>query len=303
MFADGFNLSYRLKRDRNHPSVVIYSIGNEIRDSLASRLPTAETLLNICHDLDPTRPVTQGLFRPQINQDYPGNTLDVLDVFGVNYRIDELIEANSYEPRHPIIATEMASSDHGSEWAKVRDNPAVSGYFIWTGVDYLGEADAWSDNPWPYITYPFGLLDRMGRITAAGKTHQGFWTSGNVPPDDPVPASPLSVSLTSDRDEIVTDWNDVAYVRTDITNGSGLVDSAADDLVTFDIEGPGTIVAVDSASPNAEPFRGSDRAAYQGSCYAIVRATGSGDITVTASADGLDSGEVRITGREGSFAL
>lgn len=301
------DLTDTVKRDRNHPSIIIYSIGNEIRDSLETRLPIARRLVDICHTLDPTRPVTQGLFRPQINGDYPGNMLDVLDVFGVNYRIDELIEANKYEPRRPIIATEMPSNDNGTKWAKVRDTAAVAGYFIWTGTDYLGEAETWSDDPWPYITYPFGLLDRMGNLTAAGKRHRDFWTSeaGSSQLTDAtasaVPAPASSVVLSSDKSELVTDWNDLAYVRADITDGSSNINTTASDLITFAIEGPGTIVAVDSASLYAEAFRSNSRTAYQGSCYAIVRATGAGEITVTGSALGLAPTKVHIIGREGRF--
>src|SRR4029077_5965880 len=80
------DLADTLKRDRNHPSVVIYSIGNEIRDSLSSQLTTATNLVKICHDNDPTRPVTAALFRPKDNGYYPGALLTVLDVFGANYR-------------------------------------------------------------------------------------------------------------------------------------------------------------------------------------------------------------------------
>ena len=104
-----------IKRDRNHPSVVLYSIGNEIRDGLASKMATATNLTNICHTTDPTRPVTQALFRPMDSGDFPGATnapasgptmLSILDVFGANYRIAEVIAAIALTPRHAGLVTE-----------------------------------------------------------------------------------------------------------------------------------------------------------------------------------------------------
>jgi beta-galactosidase len=71
--------------------------------------------------------------------------------------------------------------------------------------------------------------------------------------------------------------------------------------ITFSITGPGVIVAVDSGSPTHESFRGTVRKAYQGITYALVRATGPGAITVTASAGGLTVGRTTLTGTTTPF--
>jgi beta-galactosidase len=71
--------------------------------------------------------------------------------------------------------------------------------------------------------------------------------------------------------------------------------------VTFEIEGPGVIIAVDSGSQTQEAFRGSTRKAYGGLVFAIVQATGPGAITVTATSEGLSPGTATIEATEGSF--
>lgn len=71
--------------------------------------------------------------------------------------------------------------------------------------------------------------------------------------------------------------------------------------ITFTISGPGVIVAVDSGSQTDESFRGSQRKAYQGVAYALVRATGPGTITLTASVNGLTLGTTTIAGTTAPF--
>jgi beta-galactosidase len=71
--------------------------------------------------------------------------------------------------------------------------------------------------------------------------------------------------------------------------------------VTFSISGPGVIVAVDSGSQTQESFRGNTRKAYQGVAFALVRATGPGTITVTATAGGLTAGSATLTATTDPF--
>ena len=135
---------------------MLYSIGNEIRDGLSSQLATAKSLTSICHATDATRPVTQALFRPKDNMYYPGNFLDVLDVFGANYRINEVAEACALTPHHPGVVTEAGTST--SDWSMITGNNQLTGEFIWTAFDYLGEAA----DMWPTVGSATGIMDRMG---------------------------------------------------------------------------------------------------------------------------------------------
>ena len=132
-----------IRRDRNHPSIILYSVGNEIHDTpkaaLAKRILAG--LVEVCHENDPTRPVTQALFRPNVSGDYTNGLADLLDVIGTNYRDNELIAAHRAKPSRKIIGTEQGQTK--ATWLECRDHPEEAGQFLWTGVDYLGESRRW----------------------------------------------------------------------------------------------------------------------------------------------------------------
>ncbi len=159
-FTDWSSIDARdfVRRDRNHPSVVIWSIGNEIHDTPYPLVAQSviKRLTSIFHQEDPTRPVTMALFRPNTTHDYDNGTADLLDVVGQNYRETELAKAHADKPSRKIIGTE--NSKNRASWLVVRDDPAYAGMFLWTGVDYLGEADRAG---WPAISNPAGLVDRV----------------------------------------------------------------------------------------------------------------------------------------------
>jgi beta-galactosidase len=289
------DLTDTIKRDRNHPSVVLYSIGNEIRDSLSSQLATAMTLTNICHTTDSTRPVTQALFRPKDNMYYPGNFVNVLDVFGANYRISEVAEACALTPHHPGVVTEAGTST--SDWSMITGNDQLTGEFIWTAFDYLGEAA----DMWPTVGSSSGIMDRMGTHKSGADSYQRLWSSNPVS----TPASGTTAAklvVTADHTTMVTDPNDVVYVKAAVADSSNrTVTSASSTAITFSITGPGTIIAVDSGSVTQETFRGNVRNSYQGLAFAIVQATGAGTITVTAAASGLTSASATVQASAGAF--
>lgn len=289
------DLGDTLKRDRNHPSIVLYSIGNEIRDSLSTRLPIAKTLVALAHSIDPTRPVTQALFRPKDNGDYPGAMLDILDVFGANYRLAELIEALALTPKHAGVLTEKGPDP--SDWTTISGNPQVTGEFVWTGADYLGEAGSW-----PSIGFSTGLIDRVGTVKDMGYRYQAIWSSTPVvrPKTSAGPAT--KIVLTVDHPVITTDWNDIAYVKASLTDAAGAVVTAASNPVTFALAGSALrMVAVDSGVNAPESYRGTTRNAFQGIAFALVQGTAAGSGTITASSPGLSSSSVTITANDEPF--
>ena len=95
-------------RDRNHPSIILWSAGNEIHDTPHPEvaIPILKTLVATFHQNDPTRPVTQALFRPNASHDYDDGLADLLDVIGQNYREQEILAAHAQKPTRKIIGTE-----------------------------------------------------------------------------------------------------------------------------------------------------------------------------------------------------
>ena len=127
-------------RDRNHPSIILWSAGNEIHDTPKPEIaiPILKSLVDSFHKYDPTRPVTQALFRPNASHDYDDGLADLLDVVGQNYREQEILAAHAQKPTRKIIGTE--NTHDRNQWIAMRDHPEYSGQFLWSGIDYLGEA-------------------------------------------------------------------------------------------------------------------------------------------------------------------
>jgi beta-galactosidase len=290
-----------IKRDRNHPALMIYSLGNEIRDSLASRVTTATRLKAAKNLVDTTRPVTQALFQPSANTpaDYPGGMLDVLDVFGANYHVTDVVAAIAIAPHHPGLVTEDISSSTGiNNWATVTATPALTGDFIWTAFDYLGEAAA--DGGFPVVGSSTGLMDRMGTHKPAADSFQRIWSTSPVVAV-PTGTAATKIVLTADHPTLLVDPGDVTYVKATVADATNRLVPTAGNAVTFSLTGPGTIIAVDSGSVMAESFRGTVRKAFNGLAFAIIQATGPGTITVTASAAGLTTGTATVQGTAGTF--
>ncbi|GAA4755953.1 glycoside hydrolase family 2 protein [Flavisolibacter ginsenosidimutans] len=170
-FSDWWERDTRdiVTRDCNHPSIVIYSIGNEIHDNLndSSGFHKYKMQQDLIHSLDSTRPVTMALFRPGLSKVYENGFAAMMDVVGQNYRENELIAAHEKHPDWKVIGTE--NTHVISMWLALRDKPYMSGQFLWTGYDYLGEAD------WPRIANGAGLFDKTGEEKLAGYQRQSWW--------------------------------------------------------------------------------------------------------------------------------
>lgn len=194
-----------VKRDRNHPSVILWSIGNEeggIQDTDAGAR-TARTMKRIIHELDPTRLVSYG----GNNGGQSAGINDVVDVRGWNYwKIGaNLDEYHKDHPQTPIIGSEEASTlctrgiyendaergyvssydenfpDWGSgaeEWLTYyAKRPYLVGAFVWTGFDYRGEPLPYR---WPCISSQFGMMDTCGFPKDNYYYYQSWWTSRTV---------------------------------------------------------------------------------------------------------------------------
>jgi len=181
---------------RNHPSLVMWSIGNEIPEqgSVSGR-EMAIHLQDICHRLDPSRPVTQGLDR--VDNALSTGFAQAMDVPGFNYRLHRYVQGFEKLPQGYLLGSETASTvssrgvykfpveytnhktyDDGQcngydteccWWSNLPDDdfmamddlPYTIGQFVWTGFDYLGEPTPY-DGYWPSRSSYFGICDLAG---------------------------------------------------------------------------------------------------------------------------------------------
>ncbi len=183
-----------LRHYRNNPSVVMWSIGNEVPTQWTpGGYEVATFLQDICHREDPTRPVTCGM--DQIDAILHNGFGAVLDVPGFNYRAHRYLEGYETMPQKVLLGSETSSTvssrgvykfpvekkydalydDHQSSsydleycsWSNVPDDdlalaedyPWTMGQFVWTGFDYLGEPSPYDTDAWPNHSSMFGIID------------------------------------------------------------------------------------------------------------------------------------------------
>ena len=185
-----------VRHHRNHPSIVMWSIGNEIPEQWSEEgRQIAGRLQEICHRLDPSRPVTQGMDRAE--EALKAGFAQVMDVPGFNYRVYKYNRNIAQLPKGFLLGSETAStvssrgvykfpvrwgvaeaekdgqvSSYDTQWCSwsnlpeedfiaMEDLPYTIGQFIWTGTDYLGEPTPY-DEYWPSRSSYFGACDLSG---------------------------------------------------------------------------------------------------------------------------------------------
>jgi beta-galactosidase len=173
-----------VRRDRNHPCVILWSVGNEEPHAKTERgAHISAEMVRAVRALDPTRPTTQAF-----DNSFDQGATKVVDVIGFNYRTDQMADFHAKEPDRPILGTETGSTvatrgaypndearhvvraydtEHpwwastAEEWWTIADaHPYIAGGFVWTGFDYRGEPTPFPQ--WPSISSYFGILDSCG---------------------------------------------------------------------------------------------------------------------------------------------
>jgi beta-galactosidase len=166
------DLKTMVYRDRNHPSIFIYSVGNEVPDQRAKEGPAKLSQLKTwVKEVDSTRPVIAACdWSPFANQ---SGFMDIIDIAGYNY-IDRYFpglyaDEHKKYPDRILLGTETYPDL--KNWLSVRDHPYVTGEFLWVGIDYQGEAVAWPRKGWEW-----GLIDLAGFEKPTYYIRQSYWT-------------------------------------------------------------------------------------------------------------------------------
>jgi len=407
------DLEDQVLRDRNHPSVFIWSIGNEIpQQGDTSALRIAPDLAAIVHSLDKTRPLTSANDRPDTTNKIIKS--GAIDLIGYNYHEFNYAGFHDRYPGKKFIATETTSgletrgfyqmpsdsimrwptardyktqakmnadhtvsaydnvsppwgSTHEETWKVMKKYPFLSGMFIWTGWDYLGEPTPYS---WPSRSSYFGIIDLAGFPKDVYYMYQSEWTDKTVlhilphwnwKPGETVDVwayynhadevelfmngksmgikkkegddlhvmwsvkfepgtikvvsrkdgkvvltaekhtagKPAKIVLSADRSKIKADGKDLSFVTVKVLDKNGNLVPNADNLVKFKLNGNGSIAAVDNGSEtDHDPFKANYRHAFNGLALAILQSSGkAGNITLTASSDGLQGASVVINAK------
>ena len=130
-----------VERDRNHPSIICWSIGNEVIERKDIRVVTTARLLKqAILDYDKTRPVTEALCAWDDDWEIYDPHFDVLDIGGYNYMIHKHASDHQRNPKRVMWQTESYPRDAFKNWELVNGYPYIIGDIVWTGLDYLGES-------------------------------------------------------------------------------------------------------------------------------------------------------------------
>ncbi len=210
-----------LLRDRNHPSIIMWSIGNEIPNMDRKEVAdTAKILADFVRATDPTRPVTAAVNNVTQNKDA---FFSALDISGYNYAKDNYESDHLRKPERIMFATESYPLTAFDYWMSVIDHPWVIGDFVWTGFDYIGEASiGWRGYEQEKNFYPWNLA-YCGDIDICGwKRPQSFyrdalWKKDQLsifvkPPHPSFPLNPKKQSWSIwNWEDVIADWNWKGY--------------------------------------------------------------------------------------------
>ncbi|NDV81756.1 glycoside hydrolase family 2 TIM barrel-domain containing protein [Bacteroides sp. 51] len=192
------DLASMVLRDRNHPSVIMWSIGNEIQErSDSSGVEIAQRLKTIVRKYDNTRPVTAAVNdywdNPHLKWSDSPAAFASLDVCGYNYMWWEYENDVKRYPERVIYGSETTAMERAVNWDLVEKHPTIIGDFIWTAIDYLGESgighalnvkNGEKDPPqfldWPWFNAWCGDIDICGNKKPQAALRDVLWRESPI---------------------------------------------------------------------------------------------------------------------------
>jgi beta-galactosidase len=194
LYFDGWwqrDLDAMVRRDGNHPSVIMWSFGNEIPErGEPEGVAIAKMLSDELHRLDPTRPVTQAI-NGSPGPDVTGQdgrpdqaAAQYLDVTGYNYKLSSYERDHARFPDRVMVGTESFPSDVDKVWRLTERSPFLIGDFVWTAMDYLGEAaigrtllsgETFGPDEYPWFGASCGDLDLIGQQRPQSLARDVVW--------------------------------------------------------------------------------------------------------------------------------
>ena len=293
------DLRTMIRRDKNHPSVIMYSIGNEIdypndpychplfkkmtgnndnnkpakemeydaaKPDMERLVVIAGELARIVKDEDPTKPVTAAAAFPELSSQL--GYLDVMDVVGYNYKEQFYAEDHARFPDKPFLGSENSHSIEA--WNAVKDNDYICGQFLWTGIDYLGEAHGW-----PIHGSGAGIMTTAGFPKEEFNERAGLWEGEGVSEQGPfVPFlevwKPENTEVADEKDR------EVGYLYQLLLTGAG------EKEYKVSVSGSGVLAGIDNGDlADNTPFSSDSRKSCGGNLVIYVKRLGDGDIFVT----------------------
>jgi beta-galactosidase len=179
-------------RDRNSPSVIMWSYGNEIRERAdSSGLEIAKMLIAAVKELDTTRPVTQAIcdfWETAYDRDWSQTApaFELMDVHSYNYRYGDYETDHVLYPERIMLGSESFPDKAYENYRQVLEKPYVIGDFVWTAMDYLGEAgigQAWPDKvtmDYPWFNAYCGDIDLLGNKKPQSYYRDVVWGSSQL---------------------------------------------------------------------------------------------------------------------------